>query len=119
MLNYKPDLVALLKGNSADLQVYYQDFIDEPATVPCISYRQLGDETNIKCPSKEYGVLRFAIQVWGRNWGEVENVSDDVDLLMDSQGFTRYGTAESSLPNGHKVKVMSYEAEYQRYREVK
>ncbi len=116
MLNYKADLVALLKTNTLGVRVVYQDFITEPELVPCVSYRLLDDTTNIKCPSKEYGILRFSLQVWGRNWGEVEEVAEEIDLLMDSVGFTRYGSADSSHPNGHKVKVMNYVVEYQKYK---
>ena len=105
MIDFDPSIVEAL---SVILPTYYENFIIEDITLPCITYVENNNSSYLEGDALRYSHLNYTIKLWMDNKTQQSYLSE-IDAVMKRMGFVRNSTNE--IVNGRVIeKIMDYEA---------
>lgn len=105
MIDFDKQIVEAL---SDILPCYYENFITEDITLPCITFVENNNSSYYEGDTLRYSRLNYTIKLWMDNKTQQSNL-EDIDLVMKRMGFVRNSTTE--IVNGRVIeKIMDYEA---------
>ena len=105
MIDFDPNVVEAL---SVILPTYYENFITEEITLPCITFVENNNNSYYEGDTLRYSHLNYTIKLWMDN-KEQQSYLAEIDATMKGLGFVRNSTNE--LVNGRVIeKIMDYEA---------
>ena len=107
MVNYHSLFRSLLLC-AVSCPVYYEAF-SEKTGVPCVSYMETTNRTTAKGDTLTYSTIGFTVKIWAGTIGELINLSENIDGVLQNNGFHRteaFETREDDL----LVKILRYEA---------
>lgn len=90
------------------LPCYYEHFITDEITLPCITYVENNNSSYLEGDTLRYSYLNYSIKLWMDDKNQQTYLAD-IDSKMKSLGFVRNSTNE--IVNGSVIeKIMDYEA---------
>ena len=105
MIDFDPSIVEAL---SVILPCYYENFITEDITIPCITYAPSNNSSYLEGDTLRYSYLNYTIKLWMDDKNQQSYLAD-IDSAMKGMGFVRNSTNE--IVNGRVIeKIMDYEA---------
>lgn len=105
MIDFDPSIVEAL---SVILPTYYENFIIEDITLPCITYVENNNSSYIEGDTLRYSRLNYTIKLWMDNKSQQSYLAE-IDEVMKRNGFVRNSANE--IVNGRVIeKIMDYEA---------
>lgn len=105
MIDFDPNIVEAL---SEVLPCYYENFITEEITLPCITFVENNNSSYLEGDTLRYSHLNYTIKLWMDDKNQQSYLAD-IDSVMKGLGFVRNSTNE--LVNGRVIeKIMDYEA---------
>lgn len=105
MIDFDPNIVTAL---SVILPTYYENFITEEITLPCITFVENNNSSYLEGDTLRYSRINYTIKLWMDN-KEQQSYLAEIDSTMKRHGFIRNSTNE--LVNGRVIeKIMDYEA---------
>lgn len=105
MIDFDPSIVEAL---SVILPTYYENFIIEDITLPCITYVENNNSSYLEGDTLRYSHLNYTIKLWMDNKNQQHYLAD-IDEVMKRMGFVRNSTLE--IVSGRIIeKIMDYEA---------
>lgn len=112
MIDFDKQIVAALStievSSGVYLPVYYENFIIEDITLPCITYVENNNSSYLEGDTLRYSHLNYTIKLWIDNKNQ-QSYLEDIDDAMREIGFVRNSTNE--IVNGRVIeKIMDYEA---------
>lgn len=106
MFNVYTKMQSILE--QSHLPTFYEHFVEESISVPCISWLELNDASLYEGDTMRYSDISVRVSVWATNLEELYTNSAYVDGLMVANGFIRTGIADLHLDNGIVKKSISY-----------
>lgn len=105
MIDFDPSIVEAL---SVILPTYYENFITDEITLPCITYVQNNNSSYLEGDALRYSHINYTVKLWMDNKTQ-QSYLDDIDATMKRMGFVRNSTFE--IVTGRVIeKIMDYEA---------
>jgi len=105
MIDFDPNIVEAL---SVILPTYYENFINEEITLPCITYAPNNNSSYLEGDTLRYSRLNYTIKLWMDDKSQQSYLAD-IDETMKRLGFVRNSANE--ITNGRVIeKIMDYEA---------
>lgn len=105
MIDFDPNIVEAL---SVILPTYYENFITQDITLPCITYAPSNNSSYLEGDTLRYSYLNYSIKLWMDDKAQQPYLAE-IDETMKRLGFVRNGATE--LVNGKVIeKIMDYEA---------
>ena len=105
MIDFDPSIVEAL---SVILPTYYENFIIEDITLPCITYVENNNSSYLEGNTLRYSHLNYTIKLWMDNKSQQSYLAE-IDAVMKRMGFVRNSTNE--IVAGRVIeKIMDYEA---------
>lgn len=88
MTDYKPTLVAAL--TTLNYPVYYELFLDDACSKPCITYQETNDEAIAEANNNvRYSKKTYQIKLWGGDLADQAAILPLLDAKMFELGFKR------------------------------
>ena len=89
MLDENMNIVSAL-ASATDLPVYFELAVDtNNAKLPCVTYRQAGDEQAETGDTQVYSRVRFYIKAWGYAMAEMMPEMQEIDEELRGLGYVR------------------------------
>lgn len=112
MIDFDKDIVTALSAievsSGVYLPCYYENFITEDITLPCITYVENNNSSYLEGDALRYSYLNYTVKLWMDDKNQ-QSYLNAIDEAMLDIGFRRMGTNE--LVNGRVIeKIMDYEA---------
>lgn len=112
MIDFDKQIVAALSGIEVSqgvyLPCYYENFITEDITLPCITYVENNNSSYLEGDALRYSHINYTVKLWMDNKTQQSYLAD-IDDTMKRLGFVRNSTNE--IVNGRVIeKIMDYEA---------
>ena len=108
MIDYHIQLANTL---SNILPTHYEMTLHSGLAMPCLSYLELTNFTEISGDTLEFSVVSYQITVWADNIADLQRYSKEVDAAVRPLGFRRTSSQELyDNQNSRMRKVISYEA---------
>ena len=105
MIDFDPNIVEAL---SEVLPCYYENFITEEITLPCITFVENNNSSYLEGNTLRYSHINYTIKLWMDDKNQQSYLAE-IDSIMKGMGFVRNSTNE--LVNGRVIeKIMDYEA---------
>lgn len=105
MIDFDPNIVEAL---SVILPTYYENFIIEDITLPCITYVPNNNSSYLEGDTLRYSYLNYTIKLWMDDRSQQSYLAD-IDTTMKRLGFARNSANE--IVNGRVIEeIMDYEA---------
>ena len=105
MIDFDPSIVEAL---SVILPTYYENFIIEDITLPCITYVENNNSSYLEGDALRYSHINYTIKLWMDNKNQQHYLAD-IDEAMKRMGFARNSANE--IVSGRIIeKIMDYEA---------
>ena len=109
MIDYSKELVSALK--TIGLDVHYELALTSKTTVPCISYQERNNYSDVSGATVGYSRISFTIKVWANRVSDIQKYSHEVDSVMRPLGFKRVSAGELHDPQSTMIqKILLYEA---------
>ena len=112
MIDFDKQIVTALSGIEVSqgvyLPCYYENFITEDITLPCITYVENNNSSYLEGDALRYSYLNYTVKLWMDDKAQ-QIYLNKIDEAMLDIGFRRTGTTE--LVSGRVIeKIMDYEA---------
>lgn len=78
-----------------ELPVLHEHFLTKQSELPCITYRPGEDVQGLTGKELMYSNIHYNIKVWAKSIKDLTEISNKIDKVMRSIGFTRTSTTES------------------------
>ena len=105
MIDFDPSIVEAL---SVILPTYYENFIIEDISLPCITYVENNNSSYLEGNTLRYSHLNYTIKLWMDNKTQQSYLAE-IDAVMKRMCFVRNSTNE--IVSGRVIeKIMDYEA---------
>jgi len=89
--------------------VYYEDFVDTNAVIPCLSYYVVSDVNSHLGDTQSIDDITIRVTVWSRGGNtEAFPIARGVEEVMNEHGFKRSGVNDLFLDDQLMKKVLSY-----------
>ena len=106
--NIMTALSAIEVSEGVYLPCYYENFITQDITLPCITYVENNNSSYLEGDALRYSHLNYTIKLWMDNKTQ-QIYLNPIDEAMLELGFVRQATNE--IVNGRVIeKIMDYEA---------
>lgn len=86
MYNYDTELVKQL---DTILPTYYELFLDNSITTPCLTYLEISNVPDKEADTLRYSTISYRIKLWHKDGVEVDQYIKEMDKLLYSLGFKR------------------------------
>lgn len=107
MIDVKTQLVSALKTSSG-YEVYYELFT-QPATIPCITYREIDNIDTLTGDTIEYSEIRFEVRIYANSPSIIGTKASAIDAALKQLGYRRYYSYEDN--DGRRIiKINRYVA---------
>ena len=112
MIDFDKNIMAALSvievSEGVYLPCYYENFITQDITLPCITYVENNNSSYLEGDALRYSHLNYTIKLWMDNKNQ-QIYLNPIDEAMLELGFVRQATNE--IVNGRVIeKIMDYEA---------
>ena len=112
MIDFDKNIMAALSvievSEGVYLPCYYENFITQDITLPCITYVENNNSSYLEGDTLRYSHLNYTIKLWMDNKNQ-QIYLNPIDEAMLELGFVRQATNE--IVNGRVIeKIMDYEA---------
>lgn len=105
MIDFDPSIVEAL---SVILPTYYENFITEEITLPCITYVENNNSSYLEGDTLRYSHLNYTVKLWMDTKAQQTYLAE-IDETMKRLGFVRNSALE--IVSGKVIeKIMDYEA---------
>lgn len=105
MIDFDPSIVEAL---SVILPTYYENFITEGITLPCITFVENNNSSYLEGDTLRYSHLNYTIKLWMDDKSQQSYLAE-IDSTMKRLGFVRNSANE--IVSGRVIeKIMDYEA---------
>ena len=112
MIDFDKNIMAALSAievtEGVYLPCYYENFITEIVTLPCISYVENNNSSYYEGDTLRYSHLNYTIKLWMDDKTQ-QSCLQAIDSAMKELGFVRNSTLEL-VDGGVIQKIMDYEA---------
>lgn len=106
--NIMTALSAIEVSEGVYLPCYYENFITQDITLPCITYVENNNSSYLEGDALRYSHLNYTIKLWMDDKNQ-QIYLNAIDEAMKEIGFIRQSTNE--IVNGRVIeKIMDYEA---------
>lgn len=79
----------LVKQLDTILPTYYELFLDNSISTPCLTYLELSNVAGIEADTARYSTISYRIKLWHKDNEEVDDYIKDMDKLLYTLGFKR------------------------------
>lgn len=112
MIDFDKQIVTALSGIEVSqgvyLPCYYENFITEDITLPCITFIENNNSSYLEGDALRYSHINYTVKLWMDNKTQQSYLAD-IDDTMKRLGFVRNSTNE--IVSGRVIeKIMDYEA---------
>ena len=108
MIDYHSTLVNAL--NSV-LETHYEMTLTSGLATPCISYMELGNQTEEQGTTLEYSRIQYQVKVWANNIETIQKYALEIDKTLRPLGWKRVGSNELHDNQSSMIqKILTYEA---------
>lgn len=108
MIDYHIQLANTL---SNILPTHYEMTLHSGLAVPCYSYMELTNFTDLSGDTLEYSVISYQVKVWADSLEEIQRYAREADAALRPLGFRRKSSTEIYDNRSCRIqKVMTYEA---------
>ena len=112
MIDFDKNIVTALSAIEVSegvyLPCYYENFITQDITLPCITYVENNNSSYLEGDALRYSHLNYTIKLWMDDKNQ-QIYLNAIDEAMKEIGFIRQSTNE--IVNGRVIeKIMDYEA---------
>ena len=112
MIDFDKNIVTALSAIEVSegvfLPCYYENFIIEDITLPCITYVENNNSSYLEGDALRYSHINYTVKLWMDNKTQ-QSYLPAIDEAMRDMGFVRNSTNE--IVNGRVIeKIMDYEA---------
>jgi hypothetical protein len=108
MIDYHSTLVAAL---NTVLPTHYELKLHSGLSTPCISYQERNNADAAIGDTLGYSNLAYTIKVWGKDIGELQRYSLEIDKKLKALGWKRTSSNELHDTQSTMIqKILTYEA---------
>lgn len=79
----------LVKQLDTILPTYYELFLDNSISTPCLTYLELSNVPDKEADTLRYSTISYRIKLWHKDGQEVDTYIAQLDKLLYSLGFKR------------------------------
>lgn len=108
MIDYHKDLVNALQ---TILPTHYEMTLTSKTAVPCISYMEINNYSEVDGDTLGYSRLSYQVKVWANSIQLIQKYALEIDSVLRPLGWVRVSSGEMYDRESTMIqKIMTYEA---------